>query len=148
MHRFALWVRRKEQHERAIALAQRCDVARRCGGAGDDAPWLELAVALAAVDVAQLRAAEADDAAFRGACARWRDGGGAGDATVRKMFQRYDADGSGQLESGELRSLFRDLGAPTEGAFFERARRDLDTSRDGVISLEEPVDVSQSTFTH
>ena len=64
-------------------------------------------------------------------------GGGVGDATVRKMFKKYDRDQSGEIDSHELRELFRDLGVPTSGADFEQAVSELDTDRSGSVNFEE-----------
>ena len=83
------------------------------------------------------------------ACPASRLGGGSGDehggagddaavaAVSRVMFDRHDADGSGQIDTAELRGLLADLGHNLSEAEHAQVLASLDKSNDGRISYEE-----------
>ena len=53
------------------------------------------------------------------------------------VFAQYDADGSGSLEMGEVRTLLRARGITTTGAAFESILQKYDKDGDGSISQVE-----------
>ena len=54
---------------------------------------------------------------------------------VREAFSTYDADGSGYIEKGELRSLLLDLGY--DASTIEQCFYDADYNQDGYIDYSE-----------
>jgi Ca2+-binding EF-hand superfamily protein len=63
--------------------------------------------------------------------------GGVGAATVTRVFNRYDVDGSGELEQHELRAFLKDMGMPYDDDGVESCLMELDTNEDGKVSLDE-----------
>jgi len=66
--------------------------------------------------------------------------GGVGKSTVRRVFDRYDVDGSGQLDTHELRSFLRDMGMPCDDDGVDACLIELDSNDDGKVDYEEFVD--------
>lgn len=58
-------------------------------------------------------------------------------ARVSEIFDRYDVDGSGQLERHELMKVLRVLDSEITTAEIQRVLQELDTSRDGKVSYKE-----------
>eukprot|EP00971_Amphidinium_carterae_P115802 2293732-Amphidinium_carterae.1 len=65
-----------------------------------------------------------------------RETGEKRDARILQAFQRYDKSGDGLLDVDELRQVLRALGSFTNHEV-ELVCTDLDTNRDGDVSLEE-----------
>jgi Ca2+-binding EF-hand superfamily protein len=63
--------------------------------------------------------------------------GGVGSSTVKRMFDRYDVDGSGQLDTHELRSFLKDMGMPYDDDGVDACLIELDSNDDGKVSLNE-----------
>mmetsp|Transcript_123875 Transcript_123875/g.385755 ORF Transcript_123875/g.385755 Transcript_123875/m.385755 type:complete len:183 (-) Transcript_123875:387-935(-) len=65
------------------------------------------------------------------------------DEDMREVWRRYDADESGELDLGELRSLLEDLLEKQMGhrnlsdETFESCKSVIDLNKDGVVSFEE-----------
>lgn len=56
---------------------------------------------------------------------------------VRPAFQKFDKDGSGAIDRGELQALMKDLGQELDDDQTTRALRDLDLNKDGVVDFDE-----------
>ena len=56
---------------------------------------------------------------------------------VKEVFQKYDADGSGELERDEIRLALTDLGLPNEGTEVDRFIQQLDTDCTGTLNWSE-----------
>ena len=75
-----------------------------------------------------------------GAACKLCEGYGALDdevALAQAMFGRFDADGSGEIDAGELRALLTTLGKEQSDDELAVALAALDTDGDGSISYEE-----------
>ena len=57
--------------------------------------------------------------------------------TLDRIFSKFDTDGSGTIDAGELRFVLLELGAPAGPAEVEAAMERLDANRNGSISREE-----------
>ena len=63
--------------------------------------------------------------------------GGVGSSTVKRVFDRYDVDNSGQLDTHELRSFLRDMGMPYDDDGVDACLIELDSNDDGKVDLDE-----------
>lgn len=89
-----------------------------------------------------LQDSEASNRDWEGVVKTWtKDAGGVAsgvnEATIRKMFLRYDMDGNGMIEGGEVERLLGDLGVTGSKSGREYALAALDRSGDGRISYKE-----------
>ena len=62
------------------------------------------------------------------------------EALARNTFKKFDTDGSGSMDSGELRHLFKQLGAEFSDQEMAEVMRQLDTSGDGLVDEDEFVE--------
>ena len=56
---------------------------------------------------------------------------------VKTAFNRFDKDGSGAIDKNELAQLSLELGHPLNEEQLEKALKDLDLNKDGVVDLKE-----------
>jgi len=56
---------------------------------------------------------------------------------IRQAFERFDKDGSGQIDLAELRSLCAELGRPLGDVEAEEAMNALDANSSGTVTLDE-----------
>jgi hypothetical protein len=56
---------------------------------------------------------------------------------VKSAFDRFDKDGSGAIDKTELSQLSLELGHPLNDEQLEKALKDLDLNKDGVVDLKE-----------
>jgi uncharacterized protein (UPF0335 family) len=56
---------------------------------------------------------------------------------IKKVFDSFDADGSGFIDIKELKAIAKDLGAEMTDAEADNCMKDLDYNKDGKISFEE-----------
>lgn len=56
---------------------------------------------------------------------------------VKPAFDKFDKDGSGAIDKSELSQLSLELGHPLDGEQLEKALKDLDLNKDGVVDLNE-----------
>ena len=56
---------------------------------------------------------------------------------VKSAFDKFDKDGSGAIDKNELSQLSVQLGHPLDEEQLEKALKDLDLNKDGVIDLKE-----------
>ncbi|OQR98656.1 hypothetical protein ACHHYP_08280 [Achlya hypogyna] len=64
----------------------------------------------------------------------------------QKLFQAYDADGTGTIDADEFAALCGDLGLALAPRQIEHVLRSLDTSGDGVLSIDELTAWLESTY--
>ena len=60
-----------------------------------------------------------------------------GGVSIEKVFQKYDRDNSGTIDSAELAVVLTDLGIEVTEEHLSEAFKELDENGDGVISFEE-----------
>merc|ERR1712032_522688 len=56
---------------------------------------------------------------------------------IRKKFDLIDTDGSGELDEGEMRALFKSMGRPVSKRIIANLMRLSDTDGNGTIDFEE-----------
>ncbi|KAK4414197.1 Calcium-binding allergen Ole e 8 [Sesamum alatum] len=56
---------------------------------------------------------------------------------VKRVFDRFDANGDGKISSDELGGVIKALGSETSADEVARMMEEIDTDKDGFISLEE-----------
>ncbi|XP_030455430.1 probable calcium-binding protein CML27 [Syzygium oleosum] len=59
------------------------------------------------------------------------------DAELRKVFDQFDANGDGKISAAELSQVLAAMGSPVPPSDLGRAVAEIDTDRDGFISLPE-----------
>lgn len=59
---------------------------------------------------------------------------------VKKVFNRFDANGDGKISATELADVLQALGSSTTEEELKRMMEEIDTDRDGYISLDEFAD--------
>jgi hypothetical protein len=63
-----------------------------------------------------------------------------------KVFQSFDVDGSGELDAEEVGKAFVQLGFEFTAEFVDELIKEFDYSEDGLIQLEEFIDMIESTL--
>ena len=105
-------------------------------------PGASLSMSVAGAAKAR-RAADAAEAAARGATVCGRvlgmilDHAAARRTNVLRTFQRFDADGSGELDADELKAALREIGLVVGPDDLRSLLASMDTDGDGTISLSE-----------
>lgn len=56
---------------------------------------------------------------------------------MRKVFTSFDKDQSGFIDLNELKEVSKELGRELDPAELEECIKDLDTNKDGKVSLDE-----------
>lgn len=56
---------------------------------------------------------------------------------MRKIFDSFDTDKSGFIDSAELAAVSKELGRTMDDAELEECLKDLDQNKDGKISYDE-----------
>ena len=63
-----------------------------------------------------------------------------------KVFQSFDVDGSGELDAEEVGKAFVQLGFEFTAEYVDELIKEFDYSEDGLIQLEEFIDMIESTL--
>eukprot|EP00949_MAST-11_sp_MAST-11-sp1_P002259 g2259.t1 len=58
-------------------------------------------------------------------------------STLKDVFSKYDKDGNGTLEAGELRHFLKDMGMPCNKNAVESCLSAMDVDKDGTVSFPE-----------
>ena len=62
--------------------------------------------------------------------------------SLRKLFHKFDRDGSGKISTREFKEVFRDMGIPSKYADVEELVRKIDRDGDGYINYQEFVNAA------
>ena len=59
------------------------------------------------------------------------------EGSVKRMFDRYDANGDGDLGYDELKHFLKDMGMPHDNHAIQAAMMEVDKNNDGHIKFDE-----------